>query len=211
MRGDQDPWTDERVALLRELWAAGATANTIGAQLGGISRSAVLGKVFRLRLRASTAAPSKARKGNGVSPDGARTQPASEMSAAPSASPALARSPARRRRGKRDQQSESLRAEVKARRRSLLGLTNDCCRWPQGNPGSARFFFCGAPGANLERGIPYCTRHMRRAYLVPPSMIQRPKPEGAPVDEPRPASTPLPSSRSYVWRPTVRNPAPRWR
>ena len=58
MRGDL--WNDERIELLKRLWAEGATADLIAAQLGGISRSAVLGKIFRLRLGAAAAAPPSA-------------------------------------------------------------------------------------------------------------------------------------------------------
>jgi hypothetical protein len=59
MRGNV--WTDDGITLLRKLWAEGATANAIGQRLGGFSRSAVLGKVFRLRLNceADSAVPIK--------------------------------------------------------------------------------------------------------------------------------------------------------
>jgi hypothetical protein len=40
--------------------------------------------------------------------------------------------------------------------------------------GGKRFFFCGAAGADLARGIPYCPRHMQRAYIVPPTLVVRP-------------------------------------
>lgn len=43
-------WTQARMAELKHLWSAGKTAGAIGIALGGITRSAVLGKVFRLRL-----------------------------------------------------------------------------------------------------------------------------------------------------------------
>jgi GcrA cell cycle regulator len=46
-------WTQTRVAELKRLWDAGATAAAIGKVLGGITRAAVLGKVFRLRLLAA--------------------------------------------------------------------------------------------------------------------------------------------------------------
>ena len=46
----EDVWTEDGISLLRKMWAEGATAAAIGARLGGLSRSAVLGKVFRLRL-----------------------------------------------------------------------------------------------------------------------------------------------------------------
>jgi len=56
-----DQWTAERVSLLKELWANGATAEAIGAQLGGLSRSAVLGKIYRLRRGGKSRAAPKAR------------------------------------------------------------------------------------------------------------------------------------------------------
>ena len=55
-------WTDERVELLKKLWADGLSASQIAAELGGITRNAVIGKVHRLGLSgraksASSAAP----------------------------------------------------------------------------------------------------------------------------------------------------------
>src|SRR4051812_31987684 len=43
-------WTDERVERLTKLWAEGLSASQIAAQLGGVSRNAVIGKVHRLNL-----------------------------------------------------------------------------------------------------------------------------------------------------------------
>lgn len=43
-------WTDERVEKLKKLWAEGLSASQIAAQLGGVSRNAVIGKVHRLSL-----------------------------------------------------------------------------------------------------------------------------------------------------------------
>lgn len=58
----RDQWTAERVNLLKRLWASGVSAAKIAAQLGGVSRSAVLGKVHRLRRRAATAAAAPKRR-----------------------------------------------------------------------------------------------------------------------------------------------------
>jgi GcrA cell cycle regulator len=59
-------WTDERVELLRKLWAEGLSASQIAAQLGGVSRNAVIGKVHRLKLssrgRSTAAAPRTRRR-----------------------------------------------------------------------------------------------------------------------------------------------------
>ena len=41
-------WTDARVATLRKLWTEGHSASQIAKQLGGVTRSAVLGKLHRI-------------------------------------------------------------------------------------------------------------------------------------------------------------------
>ena len=43
-------WTDERVELLKKLWAEGLSASQIAGRLGGVTRNAVIGKVHRLGL-----------------------------------------------------------------------------------------------------------------------------------------------------------------
>ena len=42
-------WTDERVELLKKLWADGLSASQIAAELGGITRNAVIGKAIALQ------------------------------------------------------------------------------------------------------------------------------------------------------------------
>lgn len=137
-------WTIGRVDLLRKLWAEGRTASVIAACLGGTSRSAVLGKIFRLRLGGAGGAGPTATAAGAGGQDGANN----------------AGAPARRRPDKR----EDAPAPPPPRGKALLQLTNDSCRWPHGRPGTSKFHFCGAAGADLERGLPYCPRHMRRAY-----------------------------------------------
>ena len=53
-------WTDERVELLKKLWADGLSASQIAAELGGITRNAVIGKVHRLGLSGRAKNPSSA-------------------------------------------------------------------------------------------------------------------------------------------------------
>lgn len=149
-------WTVERIALLRRLWAEGETAVAIGVRLGGVSRSAVLGKVFRLRLR--TEANARAAPGKQDAADNSRSKKAA--------------APARRRRGKREPMLPCP-PPTNSRRRTLLELTNNTCRWPYSR-GTGKFFFCGAPEADLARGIPYCARHMRRAYTADAGLAHSP-------------------------------------
>ena len=41
-------WTDDRVEQLKKLWEAGLSASQIAAELGNVTRNAVIGKVHRL-------------------------------------------------------------------------------------------------------------------------------------------------------------------
>lgn len=45
-------------------------------------------------------------------------------------------------------------------RRTLLGLTDEVCHWPVGEPRTPGFFFCGGESV---KGEPYCKHHMIRA------------------------------------------------
>src|SRR5689334_6188799 len=134
-------WTQTRIAELKRLWRAGATATAIGNALGGVTRSAVLGKVFRLRLVTA---------GRGARVSNPDETPVRRRAGKPAPKPVL----------------------TEAQRKTLLDLTNECCRWPYGELGDRHFFFCGAAGADIARGIPYCPRHMQRAYIVPPSLVR---------------------------------------
>ena len=50
-------WTSERVDLLKKLWLDGLSASQIAAELGGVTRNAVIGKVHRLGLSGRAKAP----------------------------------------------------------------------------------------------------------------------------------------------------------
>jgi GcrA cell cycle regulator len=140
-------WTKQRIELLKALWAEGRPAADIAAELR-ISPAAVLGKVFRLRLK-----PKRAR---GVAGSPQRRKRGRRYAAKPAAPVAPAQAPDKTARGK-----------------TLFELTNDSCRWPIGRPGTPGFHFCGAAGADLESGRPYCERHAKRAYLKPRKRADR--------------------------------------
>lgn len=80
-------WTDARIAQLTRLWAEGISASGIAAALGDVSRSAVLGKLHRLRLSGTREAPAAPRRYESPGP-----AVASPLRAAPSPA-ALAASP----------------------------------------------------------------------------------------------------------------------
>ena len=148
-------WTDERVELLKKLWADGLSASQIAAELGGITRNAVIGKVHRLglsgRAKSSSSGASRPRKTR--APGMMRVSRASTRG-----NTALAHA-----------YDHDVEAEPElidniipmGQRRTILELTEDTCRWPIGDPGSPDFFFCGG---NTVNSLPYCSHHSRVAY-----------------------------------------------
>jgi len=58
-------WTDARVTQLVQLWSAGVSASGIAEALGEVSRSAVLGKLHRLKLLGSRLPASAPRRYEG--------------------------------------------------------------------------------------------------------------------------------------------------
>lgn len=55
-------WTPERISKMLHMWRDGFSASEIAERLGGVSRSAVCGKVWRLRNPLDAALSSRARK-----------------------------------------------------------------------------------------------------------------------------------------------------
>ena len=143
-------WTAERVELLKSRFEAGLTCREIADDIG-VSRNAVIGKIARLNLS----------RAEGV---GERfSEPRESAKArAPRSAPSSQR-----------QVLKALRARPPAEeappepvlcgehRCSLLELSEQKCRWPISDLGSADFWYCG----NVPvKGFPYCAGHARIAY-----------------------------------------------
>jgi Uncharacterized protein conserved in bacteria len=159
-------WTDERVEMLKKLWADGLSASQIAAQLGGVSRNAVIGKVHRLNL------PGRAKSG------GQATVRTKRPTAAPRAPNYASRTAAAARPVGRSVGATALKTEVIAvedvdlrpvadvvvpisRRLSLVQLTERTCKWPIGDPLQEGFHFCGNDSGEAS---PYCGYHARLAF-----------------------------------------------
>jgi GcrA cell cycle regulator len=169
-------WTDERVELLKKLWAEGLSASQIAAELGGVTRNAVIGKVHRLGLsgREKPAAnPAlKARKPRPA--PAAKTRP-SPMMFRSSGALALRPTPAERPYAMPSAEPAQVVELVPlvCERVTLMELREHMCRWPLGDPGREDFRFCGArsnPGSG-----PYCPHHAMLAYQ-PVERRRRPAP-----------------------------------
>jgi GcrA cell cycle regulator len=149
-------WTDERVENLKKLWSDGLSASQIAAELGGITRNAVIGKVHRLGLSGRAKSPTS------TAPRPRKTRANSQMLRV--SRPSVRGNTALAHAYEIDQEPESEHVNniiPLGQRRSILDLTEETCRWPIGDPGSAEFFFCGGQALT---SLPYCSYHSRVAY-----------------------------------------------
>ncbi|MGB3315803.1 MAG: GcrA family cell cycle regulator [Albidovulum sp.] len=180
-------WTDERVETLKKMWTEGQSASQIAKELGGVTRNAVIGKVHRLGLsnRASGAPePAKAKPAEPApkaEPRAAAPKPApakAEAKPAPRPEPAAAPVATHTRKpiipagqplppqpSAGEISPEALASvreiEKKARKISLMELTERTCKWPVGDPATEDFWFCGL---SAQPGKPYCEAHVGVAF-----------------------------------------------
>ncbi len=159
-------WNDERVELLRKLWAEGLSASQIAALLGGVSRNAVIGKVHRLKLSSrgrATAAPARQKR---TSSGSSGTKTATRTAAATRSMPVSIGATALQTHFDVEPVARHHIRPVEnivvpiSRRLQLVQLNERTCKWPNGDPLSEDFHFCG----NDSSEGPYCTYHSRIAF-----------------------------------------------
>ena len=152
-------WTEERVNILKHMWAAGDSCQVIADELGGITRCAVIGKVHRLGLAERETKHAVSGRWQGHQPKRIRTaKPKTTM-----------------RISKKNGSEPILIDEVMIdmileedknipleQRKKLLQLTAKTCHFPVGDPREEGFFFCGAEPLEDQ---PYCGRHCSVAFM----------------------------------------------
>ena len=145
-------WTEERVATLTKLWADGLSASQIAAELGGVTRNAVIGKVHRLglsgRAKTSSSGPKRVKR--------ARNSYATKPRAGSRTQNGMRKLPGMNSRVILD----DIEAPV-SKTMDLVDLTEKTCRWPEGDPETDDFNFCGN---TTHEDTPYCEYHCRLAY-----------------------------------------------
>jgi GcrA cell cycle regulator len=172
-----DTWTDARVLLLKELWAAGKSCAAIAAELGGFGhcqdrgRSAVIGKIHRLKLPHPTSKVMRA---------GAHTDAVKRIPRAGPVARILAKvngqdphlAPQRRNQSNSIAEKLAIAASEPGLPESLNGdkpdgtgvkfidLVAGLCKWPKGDPLQPDLEFCGCKALP---DLPYCAPHTRRA------------------------------------------------
>tara|TARA_B100001027_G_scaffold100898_1_gene69295 strand:- start:507 stop:962 length:456 start_codon:yes stop_codon:yes gene_type:complete len=130
-------WTYERIEKLKQLWEEGLTASRIAAELGDVTRNAVIGKAHRLGLSGRMAAKSSK---NGISIIRKKRINLAKSQKVIDISPVI---------------DEPMNPT------SFQDIKDGLCRWPLGEPEESDFMFCGR---NTKEGFVYCQAHYKQAY-----------------------------------------------
>ena len=130
-------WTYERIEKLKKLWDEGLTASRIAAELGDVTRNAVIGKAHRLGLSGRMTAK---RPKNGISIIRKKKIHSTSINKIIEISPVI---------------DEPMNPT------SFQDIKDGLCRWPLGEPEDVTFKFCGR---NTNEGFVYCASHHKQAY-----------------------------------------------
>lgn len=148
-------WTDQRIDLLKDLWADGLSASHIALKLGGVTRSAVIGKVHRLGLPGRATISRAARR-----PSTLALFPAGFPEYKPHKRKAV-KFIVRKKPSIAPMRSLPELGSPPEGLTTLADLTQRICHWPMGDPKEDGFHFCGR---RKSSGTPYCGHHAAVAY-----------------------------------------------
>ena len=135
-------WTNAKVSKLKELWGKGNTAGQIASIIGEVSRNAVIGKAYRLKL---------SEKSYSKNINFKQTSRNHENIPQPE-------------RKTRRSKFKSLLLDKNfepENPKSLEELNDEICRWPIGHPDEANFYFCGRKSM---KNFSYCKLHVLYAF-----------------------------------------------
>jgi GcrA cell cycle regulator len=153
-------WTEARVALLTRLWMEGVSAAGIARALGEVSRSAVLGKLQRLKLlktRKAASAPRVFGQAVGEAVGEERLAAAFTLNRTPRREPPPS-----------PWKASAFRPLAGTAPGPWLTRAADACAFPVGGEGEGTLSCC----APCRRGSPYCTAHHTVVYRPTPPLSQ---------------------------------------
>lgn len=145
-------WTDERVELLKTLWAEGLSAAQIANKMGGVTRNAVIGKVHRLGL-SGRATPAKPQRGCSPSLEKRERAPTAVRAEPKDLKPIIP-----------EPEFSAPIVMDGGDMATVATIKNNMCKWPIGDPAKDDFHFCGQ---NTSAGKSYCTYHAKLAFQPP--------------------------------------------
>ena len=143
-------WTNESELKLKELWKKGLTGSEI-AKFFGTTRSAILGKVHRLKLEGRAVSKKTTNKTRVKTENNIETKHAKLDS--------------RRSKFKALLLDKSFPPEQPTK---LEDLTDEHCRWPLGKKMDPASFFCGRKPLESKttgKKYPYCELHLLYGYV----------------------------------------------
>ena len=135
-------WTPNKISKLKELWGKGNTAGQIATIIGEVTRNAVIGKAYRLKLGG------KSIPRNNNFKHVSQHQENSTQSG----------------RKTRKSKFKSLLLDKNfepENPKSLEELHDEICRWPIGHPDEPNFYFCGRKSM---KDFSYCKLHVLYAF-----------------------------------------------
>jgi GcrA cell cycle regulator len=158
-------WSEAEVETLKKLCAQGLAFSQIAERMG-MTRSSILGKAFRMKLRKNPATPTRTRKRYPVTDAGKRILTPPHVSELKEAEAAM----------KDAVQKEEPRREPKdgapvPLNLELVQLTATACKWPVNDGGP--FLFCGHEKTS---GATYCEFHERLAFSGRPPLLRVSRP-----------------------------------
>lgn len=154
---DQGWDSKARVESARVLYAQGYSASQIAAKIGGVTRNAVIGIIYRKKMNVNRDCRPRS------------TKPRLKRQKAP-AQPVQPRRPASAKvfdRFQGEAEPYTPTAEIAVppeQRKTMATLRDHHCKWPYNDPKHGDFYFCGGERA---AGLPYCEGHSRIAYRPP--------------------------------------------
>ena len=131
-------WPEQRAERLRELWRLGLSVDKIAAEIGGITRNAVIGKAHRLGLDV-------------LYPRRPRTGPSARVKTTRDKTAVV----------QPQQGAVHAANNFTSQNLTLMQLEASSCRWPVDGSEAAGFFFCGA---QVSGKFPYCEYHVGFAH-----------------------------------------------
>jgi GcrA cell cycle regulator len=152
-------WNEMTISFLRYLWDDGGSCSQIAAIMG-TSKNAIIGKAHRLKLPMRKTGTPRSERTMEMAKDKATKSPVTMRVAAVAPLPHVLIPVC------------LVPASFEPNPCTITELSRYRCKWPEGNPASPDFHYCGAAKEPSDK--PYCTHHAKIAFS--PSRPNGPQP-----------------------------------